>query len=126
MQSILKDRGYTLDDIRDEIGADFRNFLYKNHAVDEETKENLEDLLGTSLEGEEIEYIDGRGKRKDIEIAKTPKPAELIGIILGDGCMYSVSEKRSNRVISAHRLIISLHESEKRIIRRTKTLINKL
>jgi hypothetical protein len=52
-------------------------------------------LLGTSLEGEEIEYIDGKGKRKDIEIAKTPKSVELIGIILGDGCMlFSIGRKK--------------------------------
>jgi len=52
IQSNLKERGYTLEDIRNEINADFRNFLYKEHSMSEETFKRLCKLVEEPLEGE--------------------------------------------------------------------------
>lgn len=126
VQENLKKEGYTLDRISDEIGSDFRNFRYKGHSMSLETFQNLNDLCGKELEGKEINYIEGKGKEIDLEIEKSCSTAELFGIILGDGYLESTRRKRDERVISAHRVVITLNEEEKELRRKTSKLITKI
>lgn len=126
IQSNLKERGYTLEDIRNEINADFRNFLYKEHSMSEETFKRLCKLVEEPLEGEYIDYIDGKGEKEELNITKSCKTAELIGIILGDGYLQSKSVNRGDRFISAHRLVVTIHEDEEKLRERTKSLISQV
>lgn len=126
VQTRLKKRGYTLDDIQKEIDADFRNFLYKNHSMSKETFNKLEEIYPDKLNGKEIEYIDGKGERNQVNIPQDKETAELIGIILGDGYIQDTSKNRGDRIISSHRMVITLHEDEKKIISKTKDLISNI
>lgn len=124
VQTRLKKRGYTLDDIQKKIDADFRNFLYKNHSMSKETFDKLEEIYPDKLNGKEIEYIDGKGERNQINISQDKETAELIGIMLGDGYIQHTSKNRGDRIISSNRLVITLHEDEKNIISKTKDLMS--
>ena len=86
VQSDLKDKGYTIDEINSKIGYNFRNFRYKGHSMPIEPFQNLRELAGGNLKGSEIQYIDGKGESKNLNIEKSCTVAELTGIMLGDGC----------------------------------------
>lgn len=126
VQSSLKDKGYTLDEISSEIGSDFKNFRYKGHSMGIETFQNLRELTGGKLEGSEIQYIDGKGESRNLNIEKSCSMAELTGIILGDGYLQSKIKEREDRVISAHRVLITIHSDEKRLRDRTLDLLKNL
>lgn len=126
VQEELKEKGYTIDDISSKIGSDFKNFRYKGHSMDKDTFRKLEELTGIEIDAREIEYIDGKGETEELNIEKTPSVAELIGIILGDGYIQSTSRERKDRFISAHRLVITLHNQEERLKRKTCDILTNL
>lgn len=123
IQENLKNRGYSLDQISSKIGSDFRNYRYKGHSMDEKVFQNLKDLLGDEIEYSEISYIDGKGKTEELNVSKSSLTAELFGIILGDGYLQSTTRKRKDRIVSAHRLVITLHSDEKQLKERTCSLL---
>lgn len=126
VQKNLKKDGYTLDEISEEIGSDFRNFRYKGHSMSLETFRALNILLGERIEGTEINSINGKGERKNLKIPKSRSTAELFGIILGDGYIQSTTRKREDRTISAYRVVITLNEEEKELKRKTSNLLEEI
>ncbi|QKQ97926.1 hypothetical protein GKQ38_00100 [Candidatus Nanohaloarchaea archaeon] len=126
IQDNLKEKGYTLDDIEEVIGSDFRNFRYKGHSMEQSTFQKLQEIYDEDLEAVEIEYIDGKGKKEEIDLEKDEDTAELIGIILGDGYLQSTNCKREDRYISANRLAITLHRNENSLQRHVQDLIQKV
>jgi|APHM01.1.fsa_nt_gi hypothetical protein len=119
----LSDEGYTLDDISSEIDSEFRNFLYKQHSMDRETFQKLEELHGKEIDHDKIEYIDGKGRKDQITIEKNIQSAELIGIILGDGYLQ---ERSGNQGTSSYRLVITVHQNENTLQEHAKNLLYSL
>lgn len=86
----LKNRGFSIRDINDEIDAEFRNYLNKEHSMSKETYDRLRELVDKEIEFERIDYVDGRGRVSTKTASKDQKLAELIGILLGDGHIHSL------------------------------------
>ena len=126
VQTDLKDKGFTLDEISDKIGSDFRNFRYKGHSMERETFQNLKDITEVRMEGSEIDYIDGAGESKGLEIEKSCSIAELFGIILGDGYVQNNTRNRKDRIVSGHRVVITLHSDEKRLREKSSKLLENI
>jgi intein/homing endonuclease len=119
----LSDEGYTLDEISSEIDSEFRNFLYKQHSMDRETFQKLEELRGTEIDHNKIEYIDGKGRKDQINIEKNLKSAELTGLILGDGYLQERSQSQGT---SSYRLVVTVHQDENRLQKNAKNLLYSL
>lgn len=121
----LKERGYSLSQISDEIGSDFRNHLYKHTSFSEDSFRRLVFLYGDSIPSNKIWYVDGRGEVEELFLEKNRFLAEFVGMILGDGHIDSHSYDRGDRHVSSHYLSITLGSEEEKIIQRAKLLAEK-
>lgn len=119
----LSDKGHTLDSISTEIDSEFRNFLYKEHSMSMETFQKLKNLLEREVSHEKISYIDGKGRKEQINIDKQEKSAELVGIILGDGYLQ---EKYGRGEISSYKVAITVHQDENKLLNHAKNLLYSL
>ena len=106
----LKSDGYTLDDISDEIGCSFRNCLYNGTSLDLDSFSKLESTYGDSIGHEVKFFIDGSGFQEPIESTKNGDLAELVGYLLGDGCISAYTDEAKN--FSNYYVAITLHEDE--------------
>lgn len=93
----LKKRGFTLDDISDEIGCSFRNCLYLNTSLKPENFQKLESLYEDKIPYEKKYLIDGGGFQEPLEATRSTELAELIGYLLGDGCISSYTDKEKQK-----------------------------
>lgn len=123
--SDLQEEGYTMREISDEIGTNFRNALYKGSSLSDESFKKLRRLYGESIPHQRGNYIDGEGFKEKLELNHSIELAELIGLILGDGHLRKECKEAENRHISNHYLDICLGKEEKEIIKNTKELLEK-
>lgn len=121
----LKAQGFSLSEISEEIGSDFRNHLYKSTSFTPRSFRNLKELYGGSIPSKKVRYIDGRGEVEILNPDKDPLMAEFIGMILGDGHIDKHSYDRGDRYVSSHYLSITLGSHEAEIIERAKYLAKK-
>lgn len=126
VQETLKDRGYSIRKINNEIGSEFKNFLYKGHSMTIDTFKALEDLLNEKIDHREVQHSNGKSNPDNYSINKNEDLAELIGIILGDGHIRKRSEDRGDRHISQYYLQFTFHEKERELISRTNELCNSI
>lgn len=122
--SDLKGRGFTLDEINEEISAEFRNHLYKGTTFDEKVFEKLQKLYGKNIAHEKIFFVNGHGSKEKIGLIKNERLAELVGIILGDGHIDKHSRDRGDRFISNYYVSVTLHENEELIIQKVERLLS--
>lgn len=121
--SCLQEKGFTIREISDNIGTNFRNALYKGSSLSLESFRRLKDLYGDSIPHKRGTYIDGEGFKQVTEPDKSVELAELTGLILGDGHLRRESRKTRERHVSNHYLDICLAEEETEIIEVTEDLI---
>lgn len=126
VQQDLKEEGFTLDKISEAIGADFRNFLYKNHSMSKKTFTKLNEVYDEDIQAEEQNYIDGKGVKTSINIEEDSALSELTGIILGDGYIQMTNRNRDDRTVTANRLVITLHEEEDLLRERSIEMIKEI
>lgn len=123
--SELKEEGYTLDEISEYIGSEFRNHLYKGTSFSSESFNLLERLLERDIESQEVNYVDGAGEVDIVDLERNKALAELVGIILGDGHIDRRSYDRGDRYISNHSVTVTLNSSEQRMISHTMDILEK-
>lgn len=121
----LKDEGYSLRDIREEIDIDFRNCLYKGHSLSERSFQKLRSFYDGSIKYEEIKHTNGKESPDIVELTKSSDLADFIGIMLGDGHLRKNSGQRK-KTSSQNYLCITLHEEEKKLAKRTERLCQKI
>lgn len=121
----LKARGFSLSEISDEIGSDFRNHLYKSTSFRPSAFQDLRSLYGKPIPSKKIKYLDGRGEVETLDLDKNRFLAEFVGMILGDGHIDKHSYDRGDRHVSSHYLCITLASYEREIIQRAKFLAKK-
>lgn len=126
IQKTLKNRGYSISNINDEIGSEFKNFLYKGHSMTIDTFKALEELLNEKIEYKEVQHSNGKSSPDTYSINKNEDLAELIGIILGDGHIRKRSEDRGDRYISQYYLQFTFHKEERELVSRTNKLCNSI
>jgi len=119
----LKSEGYSIRDISHEIGSDFKNYVYKGHSIPEKKFNLLRELLDDEIEHEKTNFTSGKGHVSKFHIKKNVKSAELFGIILGDGHISEISEKKENYYQSSFSLTITLGRNEKELINHVFSLL---
>jgi len=125
-EKLKNEKEMTIEDISKEIGADFRNHLYKTFNFDLESFENLEELYSGEIKSELIAFRNGVSYEKRIEsLEKNSNLAEFIGIILGDGNIRDFhTVKKSGKHVTNYKVTVSLHQDQEKIIRRVKELFS--
>lgn len=111
----LKSEGYTLDDISEEIGSDFRNYLYKGTTFSKNRLKRLESIYGEKIDSKARLFVNGAGEKRRITLTKEEKLAELVGVILGDGHIDKHSRDRGDRFVSSYYLSVTLNSSEEEL-----------
>ncbi|MFX1507380.1 MAG: LAGLIDADG family homing endonuclease [Promethearchaeota archaeon] len=104
--SDLKERGYTLLKIREEIGTQIERQLYKGYGINIESFKKLQELVGY-----QIPTISNPFWEERFDFDLNNETAELIGILLGDGGI-------SRKVIT-----ISIHSQAKEYIEWVRKLV---
>jgi len=126
VRQVLKDRGFTLDEISEKIGVNYRNCLYKGTSLSEESFRKLKNLYKDSIDFSTIYFIDGSGFHEKVKLDKDVYAAELVGFMLGDGCISAYSKEENNRIVSNYFICITLHKDELKIRDRAANLIEKV
>lgn len=127
VQTELKEDGYSIRDVSDEIDSEFKNYLYKGHNMSESVFLKLQELTGRDIEHEVVDYVKGKSSADDFsDLTESSDFAELTGIILGDGHIREKSEDRGDRHITQYYLKFTFHEDEEELIQRTKDLCNEV
>ena len=122
----LNGKGFNLDDISEEIDANYRNCLYKGTTLSQDSFKKLRSLFDESIDYKTIYLIDGSGFHEKIELEKDIYTAELVGFMLGDGCISAYSQERSDRQVSNYFICITLHKDEIDIKNRASSLFEKV
>lgn len=118
----LQEKGYTLDEISEEIEADFRNHLCKGTSFPPRRFDKLQKLVDQNIEHREVFFVNGKGVTKQIKLRRNKDLAELFGILLGDGHLDKHSRDRGDRYISSYYVCVTLNDEEQQLINRTKKL----
>lgn len=119
----LRSNGHTNKSISQAIGSKIDSYLYENYNMSEDSFQKLLDLYGKKIKHRVEEVNHGSEYRNEIpSIEKDETLAELIGVILGDG---HIQEYISNneRHVGSYFIEITLHEEEKELIDRVRTLL---
>jgi intein/homing endonuclease len=121
----LRSSGYTNSKISEEIGARIDSYLYNNYRMSKESFERLEELYNEKIKHEIEEPNSGENYRKYeiTNLKKNTELAELFGIILGDGHLQEYQDESEERYKGSYFVEITLNESEKELINRTKSLL---
>jgi intein/homing endonuclease len=126
IQSELKSRGLTLDEVSDEIGCSFRNCLYKGTSLSSESFKSLKSLYGSSIQHEIKFLIDGSGHHEKIRLERCRELAELVGVMLGDGCISRYKKQTESRFISNYYVSVTLHQKEDKIREKCVNLLQEV
>lgn len=110
IKSELKHRGFTLDDISDRIGCSFRNCLYRETSLEPESFRKLKSMYGDAISHEVKYLIDGGGFQEPLKAAKSAELAELVGYLLGDGCISAYTDKDKQN--ACYYVGLTLHKDE--------------
>lgn len=126
IQKELKEQeDLSLSDISDYIGAEFKNYLYKDFNMSPEVYERLEDLFGKPINSQEVDFRNGVSYEKRIgSLDKSENMAEFTGVLLGDGNIRNFNRKENQEYITNYRVKVTLNEEEERIIRRVINLFS--
>lgn len=119
----LRSNGHTNKSISQAIDSKIDSYLYENYNMSEDSFQKLLDLYGKKIKHKIEEVYHGSEYRNEIpSIEKDENLAELIGVILGDG---HIQEYISNneRHVGSYFIEITLHEEEKELIDRVRTLL---
>ena len=121
IKSQLKNKGYSIRDLNEEINAEFRNYLNKGHSMPKEVFHKLYSMVEFEIESDEFMYANGRGRVAIDLKSKDRELAELIGILLGDGHIHSSEdEDRSGNYVS-----VTLNEKEEKLLNKTRSHFEK-
>ena len=119
----LRDEGFILDDISEEIGSSFRNYLYSGASMSLQTFERLVSIVGREIPHDVIDYDDGSGEVQLPDIEENEQWAELIGMVLGDGYLSEESYFRGDRYIANNPLTLTFDAEETELKERANFLL---
>lgn len=106
----LLSQDLTLDDISRKLNSNFRNFIYKGTSLDKESFQKLDQLYNPEIEYEIKYFLDGAGFQRQLEVSRDEKLAELVGYMLGDGCISAYRDESKN--FSNYFVSLTFHEDE--------------
>lgn len=121
----LRDKGMTNRDISEEIGVRIDSYLYNDYNLSRKAFENLLDLYGAEISHKEV-FSRENNVTLIPELKINKDLAELFGMILGDGHLQQRSKRTKERNCSTYYLEITLHNNEKKIIKRTEELLREI
>lgn len=122
-KKLKQDQELTIKDISDEIGAEFKNYLYKEFNMPKEAFEKLQEASGLDLDHQIVDHRNGVSYSKRIlSLQKDGDLAEFFGMMLGDGHIQNYSLNRGEKYVTNYRVELCFNEDETKIIDRARKL----
>jgi len=123
---LKNDKGLTLRQISEEIGANFKNKIYNNITFEPKTFENLKELVEREIPHEILDHRNGVSYEKRItKLERTNDFAEFVGMILGDGHIKDMSYVEDEKYVTNYILEFTFHQDDKEIINRAIKLFER-
>ena len=124
----LKDEeGFSINEISDAIGVNFKNCLYGGYNMSLESFETLKQLSDRDIDFEVVDHRNGVSYDKRLEsLNKSQDLAEFFGMMLGDGHIQNYYAEKGGKHVTNYRVQMSFNEDEKEIIKRGEKLFSEV